>query len=327
MEKTRNPTFPLDLMEAIMDELSDDKKALLKCSLLSKSFINSTRRHLFFTITIDSSNACLRLLGLLKESPHLGLYVRRLEIKMEPKVREDVFWWASQPKAFSSILRILRVHKRITSVNVDLETTRAISRVVLYDKMPVEVQSAFIEFLRSSPLVDLALRFLLHFPATHLADFPMLKRLDLDHSDAPVDFYPVEMHDEPRLSTERRNQCSKNGRLETLSLDCMREGTKPLVEALISRDSLLRLTSLRALYINGFVDHYALQKLTMAAGPSLETFTWLHDEYKVQCTFLCYVPMFHTFMTQSSSPSDNFRIKSEPKIDTPPHSYAGDKPG
>ena len=45
-----SPTFPLEILDHIVDLLHDDTEALKQCCLVSKSWMPRTRRHLFVDV-------------------------------------------------------------------------------------------------------------------------------------------------------------------------------------------------------------------------------------------------------------------------------------
>lgn len=84
------PILPPELMDETIDYLWDDHKALEACSLTCRSWVPSSRLHLFRTVRVRSAEDCTKLSVLLQSSPIIAHCVRKLTIDAEYKgVGED----------------------------------------------------------------------------------------------------------------------------------------------------------------------------------------------------------------------------------------------
>ncbi|KAK0465935.1 uncharacterized protein EV420DRAFT_802510 [Desarmillaria tabescens] len=73
--------LPPELLDAIIDEIQEDKKSLLQASLVCKAFCPRTRVHLFSVALLSSWEcSCERLRELITLSPKLALHFKSLRI-------------------------------------------------------------------------------------------------------------------------------------------------------------------------------------------------------------------------------------------------------
>ncbi|KAK0222608.1 hypothetical protein EDD85DRAFT_260946 [Armillaria nabsnona] len=79
LERSR---LPPEILDAIIDELQNDKQSLLQASLACKVICPRTRVHLFSIASLSSQSDCDRLLKLITLSPKLALHFKSLEIMM-----------------------------------------------------------------------------------------------------------------------------------------------------------------------------------------------------------------------------------------------------
>ena len=90
--------FPTDILACVIDELRDDRRTLLACSLVSKSWLHLARRTFFHTVTLNSENRAKRLYQLLTNNPRLAQYVQVLVVSatnhaMQKKKTNDLQAW------------------------------------------------------------------------------------------------------------------------------------------------------------------------------------------------------------------------------------------
>ncbi|KAF8494028.1 hypothetical protein JB92DRAFT_2997329 [Gautieria morchelliformis] len=75
--------LPRELIDAITDNLHEDHGALLACSLVCRSWLLSSQRHLFRRVTFAlDEDDCEQLSQVLLDSPHLPNYIRELEVRV-----------------------------------------------------------------------------------------------------------------------------------------------------------------------------------------------------------------------------------------------------
>ncbi|PBK59318.1 hypothetical protein ARMSODRAFT_802658 [Armillaria solidipes] len=81
--------LPLEILDAIIDELQRDKKSLLQASLACRAFYPRTRVYLFYAVTLHSKSCCDRLRALFTLSPKLASHFKSLEINYVFPTPED----------------------------------------------------------------------------------------------------------------------------------------------------------------------------------------------------------------------------------------------
>ncbi len=72
--------LPSEILDAIIDELQDDKKSLLQASLACRAFYPRTRVYLFHVVRLYSKSCCDRLRALFTLSPNLAPHFKSLQI-------------------------------------------------------------------------------------------------------------------------------------------------------------------------------------------------------------------------------------------------------
>ncbi|KAH8824828.1 hypothetical protein DL96DRAFT_1610987 [Flagelloscypha sp. PMI_526] len=79
-------TFPYEILEKIIFSIPTyEKKDLRNCALASKALIVPAQRSIFFNICLWDDSYAPALIYLFKRSPHLGAYVRELELTCHPR--------------------------------------------------------------------------------------------------------------------------------------------------------------------------------------------------------------------------------------------------
>ncbi|TCD70161.1 hypothetical protein EIP91_004631 [Steccherinum ochraceum] len=88
--------IPPELADNVIDELCDDKLALLTSAVVCKGWLSRSRFHLFHTITLmctaEDFNAP-NFLEFLDHSPHLAVYVRILSLQAQHRPRSHLVWF------------------------------------------------------------------------------------------------------------------------------------------------------------------------------------------------------------------------------------------
>ncbi|KAJ7100863.1 hypothetical protein B0H15DRAFT_817525, partial [Mycena belliarum] len=75
--------YPQELIDAIIEEVPHSARTTLAaCALTSSAFVASSQRRLFWGVSIANVGAYKRAAALLASSPHLGAYVRCLELNI-----------------------------------------------------------------------------------------------------------------------------------------------------------------------------------------------------------------------------------------------------
>ncbi|CAL1705659.1 unnamed protein product [Somion occarium] len=164
------PVLPPELIDQAIDHLWDDHEALEACSLTCRSWVPTSRLHLFRTVRVRSADDCTKLSALLDASPVIAHCVRKLTVSAEYKgvdsngraCEDDA--WVNQMSTLLS--KLYRVH------------TLALSRVKWSSLLP-ETKSAFAVVFKS---VKMLLLFEVRFDASgdvlgFLFEFPILSEL------------------------------------------------------------------------------------------------------------------------------------------------------
>ncbi|OCH94905.1 hypothetical protein OBBRIDRAFT_704440, partial [Obba rivulosa] len=69
---------PPELTDRIVDFLHDDTESLKNCSLTCRSWTPASRYHIFRSVSLIFRSDWTNFERLLRTSPHLGFYVKRL---------------------------------------------------------------------------------------------------------------------------------------------------------------------------------------------------------------------------------------------------------
>jgi F-box-like len=81
----RHSRLPPELIDAIMDNFHEDhdRDGLLACSLVCRSWVSPSQRHLFRRVTLAlNGDDCQRLDRALLSSPHLAGHIRELKVHL-----------------------------------------------------------------------------------------------------------------------------------------------------------------------------------------------------------------------------------------------------
>lgn len=192
----QKPVLPLDVYGIIIDILASDKHdpgliSVKKCSLVSQSFLPLCRKHIFATIKIDDPLGALEpsysdsdegphhvmeeFMGLIKHTPAIGNYIRRLELCFEEDDELDDF-----PRTMQRLTRLESL--TISQHNESLE----------WRNLKWPVRNALLRLMHLPTLTSLTLRFIGGFLITDLVHDTNLRRLEVktttffeDPADAP----------------------------------------------------------------------------------------------------------------------------------------------
>jgi hypothetical protein len=88
---TRHSKLPLELIDHIIDYLHDSPEDLHTCALVCKAWLESSRSHIFYSVSIYSFGKAKtfllsrykRLHTVIRRSPHIALHVRELHIDLQ----------------------------------------------------------------------------------------------------------------------------------------------------------------------------------------------------------------------------------------------------
>ena len=166
--------LPQEITDRILDELRRDILSLKSCSHVSRSFLPTCQRHIFYAVDLRESmilpHRIRRLHQLLLDSPKLIIYVRKLLLTLSDKT-DDV-------QILSATLQKM--------VHVQSVSLAFMSRD--WSELPVASRSAISKPFRSPKLELMDLSFVQNFPMSLLSLCSQLKRLEINYVTAsPTD--------------------------------------------------------------------------------------------------------------------------------------------
>ncbi|CCM03808.1 uncharacterized protein FIBRA_05956 [Fibroporia radiculosa] len=114
--------LPQELVDQVIDHLWDDFVSLAACSLTCHAWLPSSRTHLFRHVDLDSPSACFRFQQLLKTSPKIAPFVRKVRVRsyslsQKPPALgyEEIMWESHVPRLLSRLPRLTDLN--ISSLN------------------------------------------------------------------------------------------------------------------------------------------------------------------------------------------------------------------
>ncbi|KAJ3509835.1 hypothetical protein NLJ89_g5004 [Agrocybe chaxingu] len=162
--------FPTEIFEEILDNFTNEKRALRSCSLVDSTFCGICQRRLFRNVNLCEPEDASRFVNILKMRPHLGEYVRQLGIYDYADVESGWSYWRYK-SALPSLLRHLNRVRRIDLDGNDKD----------WEDMPPKLQEDFIHFLQSPSLLSIFLSNVLNFPLSALSGTASLRKLSLNN--------------------------------------------------------------------------------------------------------------------------------------------------
>ncbi|KAG5640495.1 hypothetical protein DXG03_008324 [Asterophora parasitica] len=264
--------LPLEVLEIILEALSDDPSTLRQCSIVSKSFLVLSRKVLFSVIQLysrftvgDGSDSevlappCDRLYDVLRKNPCVAAYVREIHI-IGP-------CWAYTSDVLPPLLEMVA-----DCGLLEVFTFRMYGEDMTWQTLPAALKAAFIRVfqlpaLRAVQLGDVCFG---SFPLEMFAMPPRLKHIG--------HFYVYQHEDPQQAIPESAVLPSSEG--ETRFLDSLEIGgatALPLVDFLVSSACPISVSRLRSLSLHstglGLLD--AARKIISVAGGSIEMLSWL----------------------------------------------------
>lgn len=162
------PILPPELIDETIDHLWDDHKALEACSLTCRSWVPSSRLHLFRTVCVRNADDCTKLSALLESASIIAHCVRKLTIRAEYKgveadgtPSEDDSWVDA---AASLLSKLHRVHtlalSRVKWSSLSLTTRNSFATVfntvktLLLFEVRFDVSGDVLHFLSRFPVLS-----------------------------------------------------------------------------------------------------------------------------------------------------------------------------
>lgn len=156
------PYLPQELVDSIIDYVDNDRSTLLSCALVSRSWLHSSRYHLFANISlsphsqtnIPPQRLCARLYQMLQESPLIIPYIRTLQIlDSGPPPHQRSGHWITSERTLPPLLKLL-THLR------QLELGATVSANALqWKSLPFTLQNAICTVLKLPTLAYFRLQF------------------------------------------------------------------------------------------------------------------------------------------------------------------------
>lgn len=199
--------IPQDLINDIVDKLQSDKKTLANGSLVSRSFRDPCRKHLFAHLELDSRRVkrIKSFHWILALNPSLADNIRHLHL---------IIYEASNDQALPLVLQALN---NLRSISWQVPQAEPLSWGVFRPSL----KSAVTERLQSSGLVQLDISHVTGFPLSLLAACTDLKKLTLsDVFPPPFIYHEVEL--ETKAKPKPRLQSLSVS--STLNADCSLAG-------------------------------------------------------------------------------------------------------
>ncbi|RDB26581.1 hypothetical protein Hypma_005656 [Hypsizygus marmoreus] len=295
--------LPLEIVDAIIDELHDDPDSLKHCSLVSRQFVSRSQKHLFSFIEfvfpkkpMRAHHPAQRMLDIFRNNPGLARNVNHLHLKSY----FEGFWDERAQEycrvADETLPGLFICLNVLQTFSIDgawgLTNSRDLTDKRHLNDISPHLTSALFQMFRSTDVADITIENITNFPLGHIASTcPHLKRLSIGDIDS---FYPLDdaiiygshltfednVHEKLALSTP--------GRLMTLQIDDRSvHAMEKLYAYTMLPHSHLTLSHVRELTLHGHklsMREVAATVITDAAS-SLEEFSWDHNYHVVFADF------------------------------------------
>lgn len=296
------PRLPQELVDHIIDHLHDAPLTLSNCSLTSRTWLPTSRLHIFSKIVFKASplytappnELCKRLYHLLTSTPDIISNIRELEI-----CEGSPTGGAASPGCSTTWVATERTLPPLLKMLTNLQRLEFGSRTTLHwGILPLPLQSAIFyvfglpslryvrlkswSFPNFSDLTEL-LAFCQNLKGLALSDTRVCGDGEVDHGKE------LDIAGADRLpESDDTHRC----RLDFLTIDHVDFGY--LGYWLLSQRSTVEIKSLRELRVAHFYDVTAVERLLMATGSSLEHFHLKPGPWDGKYSFYLY-PRFAPF--------------------------------
>ncbi|KAF9443191.1 hypothetical protein P691DRAFT_680026 [Macrolepiota fuliginosa MF-IS2] len=274
--------LPQELVDSIIEYVGDDRSTLCSCALVSRSWLHSSRYHLFANISlsphiqgnIPPQQLCAQLYGVLQESPAIVPYIRSLQIFDGGLPPHRTAQWISNERTLPPLLKLL-THLR----QLELSASSACN-VIQWKSLPFTLQNAICTLLKLPSLTYLRLHSWTfpnlasiaavlsscqHLKCLSLSAVAVCEDLDNTHHSEPPDTIP---NDEFSSGSDTANTRAPTPSLEVLTLDYVNFGY--LGYWLFAPPSPISFSNLRELRISHSADPLVVEQILLSIGPSLE---------------------------------------------------------
>lgn len=249
--------FP-ELYDYIIDFLHDDHVSLRACALVCRSWVPTSRCHLFNHLKLTGSppsptrswaenTQCRRIFGTIRSSPHIASHIHKLSILETNVVRPSTYRWVNGEISFPSLLKAL---SRLRELEFQFPHPGSAGAKVSWSTMVFRDIS---DAMSSMSLTSLVLR---QFSFNSLPDFIKIidscrnvKTLQLDSVDIATVTHVSPSALDQLFNTQSSTQIlEKKAEIESLILRS--NSSYLIIPVLLYSRSPLDLSCLRSLIIN-----------------------------------------------------------------------------
>lgn len=172
--------IPQDIIDIIIDELKDDDHTLKSCATVSHSFLQPSRRNLFYAIYIRDVHTLAqmkRLRDILSAESGISLFVRELNVVVcdDDADEESFVSWLANDEALADVLRMVprlqSLSWRVESCSTLLDWEHGLSDAL---------RSALVDLFQSPCLSTVRIFNIHHFPLSVIGAFTHVKKLILE---------------------------------------------------------------------------------------------------------------------------------------------------
>ncbi|KAJ7468238.1 hypothetical protein B0H11DRAFT_2045989 [Mycena galericulata] len=245
------PDIPQELIDCIIDELHDIE-SLKSCTLTARSFRDPSQRKLLRSLTLQYSPNYSAVYSLLKKSPHIAKYVKRLTIRMHHDTSGAHGHWKKHEKVLGKLggVRWCKIFGQYSGT--------------AWNSLTPGVRSAFIDFILHQPLRELHVYFISGIPLVVFLNAPPLIVLE--------DVDPGEQ-DALSLTKPHTSVFTSNGGISTIHLRpakdlVLHEGTEEICAWILRPEFVSFIAALRRLSVDP--EHDSARNLIHAAAQTLE---------------------------------------------------------
>jgi hypothetical protein len=265
---TTHLRLPPELIDRIIDHLHDSPADLRTCARVCKAWLESSRLHLFYSISIHSTgnaqtllSRCQKLYGVIRRSPRVALRVRELDIALHYHTYNGSTWLKIEKLLPPPLQSFTKLHRLDISQFAWTRSRRKSIQdlIALPSLIHLGVGANFYHFTILLP--------------------PSLKQLSLSGYWDPRELDDGRMHDadSEQESLLEQEPCH----LEALTLTDMFESySSAFIDWLLGTQSIIDISNLRTLSAScsPHTERYDTMRLVRRLGSSLEHLTIQHSE-------------------------------------------------
>jgi hypothetical protein len=170
-------SFPQEIIDKIIDELSFDHHTLKQCSTVSRSFCVPSRRHLFYSISFITMKTVILFHRLLIRTPDIARNVRRVQVGLYDYYRHGTV--DGEPGEGGNAKR-LETNTLLAEVFASMSCVKTFGwrAAAVWDKLSCDLRSALVKLFHCN-LTTIKLANLDGFPLSVLHIVSPVKELKL----------------------------------------------------------------------------------------------------------------------------------------------------